>query len=134
MDWWPRGSLSAGGLWEGEGVRHDDVGLIQPAALGDGVTIEAGAQLYGRVVLGAGSTVRAGAQLEDCVVFDEVELGEESQVFNSVVCDGARIGTGTTVERSIVGSRTTVGRRNQLRGTRLWNDVEIGDGVLVVDG
>lgn len=134
VDWWPRGSLSAGGLWEGEGVRHDDVGLIQPAALGDGVTIEAGAQLYGRVVLGAGSTVRAGAQLEDCVVFDEVELGEESQVFNSVVCDGARIGTGTTVERSIVGSRTTVGRRNQLRGTRLWNDVEIGDGVLVVDG
>jgi NDP-sugar pyrophosphorylase family protein len=134
VDWWPEGTLTADGLWEGEGVKHDAVGVIRPAVLGNGVTIEEGAQLFGRVVLGDNTVVRAGAQLEDCVIFDDVEIGHDTEVFTSIVCTGARIGDRATLDRSIVGARTVVGQRNELRRVRLWNDVTLGDGVLIVDG
>src|SRR3712207_8812833 len=54
-----------------------------------------------------------------------------SEVFTSVVCADATIGAGATVERSIVGARTTLGDRNELRGARLWNDLDIPAGALV---
>ena len=134
VDWWPRGTLQHDGVWQGENVQRDDALIIQPAVIGDNVVIEEGAQLFGRVVLGDNVVVRANAQLEDSVVFDGVEIGADAEVFNSIVCSDASIGERTTLERSIVGARTTVGRRNALRGTRLWNDVDLPDGVLVVDG
>ena len=133
VDWWPAGTLTTDGLWEGEGVKREAVGVIQPAVLGDGVVIEEGAQLFGRVVLGRNCVVRSGSRLEDCVLFDGVEVGHDAEVFHSIVCDDAEIGDGATVEASIVGSRTVIGRRNELRHTRLWNDVNLPDGVMVVD-
>ncbi|MPZ72965.1 MAG: NTP transferase domain-containing protein [Nitriliruptorales bacterium] len=133
VDWSPKGALSGDGIWEGDGVKRDVVGVIQPAALGDGVVIESGAQLFGRVVLGDNVVVREHAKLEDCVVFAGAEIAGDAEVFNSIVCADARIAEHATVERSIVGARTTVGKRNELRGTRLWNDVQLPDGVVAVD-
>lgn len=133
VDWWPDGVLSTDGVWEGQGVQRADAAIIQPAVLGHNVVIEPGAQLFGRVVLGDGAVVRSQAKLEDSVVFAGAEIGADAEIFNSIVCADVRIGESTTVERSIVGARTTVGRRNHLRGTRLWNDVELPDGVLIVD-
>ena len=133
VDWWPRGTLAHDGVWEGENVERDQAMIIQPAAVGDNVVIEAGAQLFGRVVLGDNVVIRANAKLEDSVIFDGAEICGDAEVFNSVVCAGGRIGEGTTVERSIVGARTKVGSRNTLRGTRLWNDIDVPDGALAVD-
>ena len=133
VDWWPRGVLAQDGVWEGDNVEREQALVIQPAVCGDNVVIEEGAQLFGRVVLGDGVVVRANAQLEDCVIFDGAEIGNDAEVFNSVVCAGATIGRGTTVERSIVGAKTTVGARNELRGARLWPDLNVPDAALIVD-
>lgn len=133
VDWWPRGTLTQDGIWEGEGVVRDQALIIQPAVVGDNVVIEPGAQLFGRVVLGDNVVVRANAQLEDTVIFDGVEIAADAEVFNSVVCSGAQIGHGSTVERSIVGARTKLGSRNVLRGTRLWGDIKVPDGAIAVD-
>jgi NDP-sugar pyrophosphorylase family protein len=133
VDWWPDGVLSSDGIWEGQRVERDQAQVIQPAVFGNDVVVEAGAQLFGRVVLGDGVVVRANAKLEDCVVFAGAEIGGDAEVFNSVVCADARVGAGATVERSIVGARTRIGSRNELRGARLWNDLDIPDGALVVD-
>ena len=134
VDWWPRGTLTQDGVWEGDNVERDQATIIQPAVLGDGVVIEPGAQLFGRVVLGDGVVVRANAKLEDSVVFHGTEIGEEAEIFNSIVCNEARIGDRTSLDRSIIGARTVVGAGNGLRGARLWNDVRLPDGVLVIDG
>jgi len=133
VDWSPAGTKTQDGLWEGEGVQRETVGVIQPAVLGDEVVIEKAAQVFGRVALGRGTVVRAGAQLEDCVLFDDVEIGADTEVFGSVVCSGARIGANVTLEGSIVGARASVGPRNELRHTRLARDVEVATGTLIVD-
>lgn len=133
VDWAPRGTLMDDGVWEGAGVDREDALIIEPAAVGDNVLIEPGAQLFGRVVLGDNVVVRANAKLEDSVLFDGVEVREDAEVFNSVVCADAMIGQGSSVERSIVGARTTLGKGNALRGTRMWHDIDVPDGALVVD-
>jgi NDP-sugar pyrophosphorylase family protein len=133
VDWSPAGRQAAEGVWEGEGVKREGVSVIHPAALGDGTTLEEGAQLFGRTVLGRDVTVRSGAELEDCVIFSDVEIGHDSEVINSIVCAGVRIGDGVVVRDSIVGARAAVGRGNELRGVRLSGGVELGDGVLLVD-
>ena len=134
VDWWPRGEVQRDGVWEGDGVKRDGAMIIQPAVLGDNVVIEDGAQLFGRVVLGDNVLVRSNAMLEDCVVFGGVEIAQDAEIYNSVVCSDAQVGPGATLERSIIGSRTRVGARNELRGARLWNDVTLPDGVLIIDG
>lgn len=133
VDWQPAGDKVEGELWEGTGVKRDTVGIIQPAALGDHTELEAGAQLFGRTVLGRRNVIRGGAQLENCVLFDDVEIGRDTIVVNSIVCAGTRIGDGVVLENSIVGSGAVVGDRNELRRTRLWGGVSLGGRVLVVD-
>ncbi len=130
--WWPAGQLSEDGLWEGEAVKRDAVRVIHPAVLGDRVQLEPGTKLFGRTTLGADTVVRSGAALEDCVLFDDVEIGRDAEVVNSIVCTGARIGNGVILRDTIVGARTIIGPGNELRRTRLWNDVTLPPRVLVV--
>lgn len=133
VDWWPAGRHTEEGLWEGEGVDRDGVGVIQPACLGDGVVLERGAKLFGRTVLGHRTVVRGGAALENCVLFDDVEVGRDAEIINSVVCAGARIGPGAVLRDTIVGAGADVGARNELNRTRLWGGVTLPAGVLQVD-
>ncbi|HWB70652.1 MAG TPA: NDP-sugar synthase [Egibacteraceae bacterium] len=133
IDWTPAGEHTEDGLWEGEGVKRDGVSVIRPAVLGDGVTLEDGAQLFGRTVLGRNVTVRSGAELESCVLFDDVEVGRGAEIVESIVCAGARIGDDVVLQDAIVGANAVVGQRNELRHMRLWNDVALDDGVLIVD-
>ena len=133
VEWWPAGGHTEDGLWEGGGTKREGAIVIHPAVLGDDCLIDQGAQLFGRTVLGHRSTVGAGAQLENCVLFDDVAVGEDAEIVNSIVCAGARIGRGAVLQDSIVGARAVVGDRNELRGAKLWNDVELPNGSLVVD-
>lgn len=133
VDWWPAGTLTADGLWEGGGVERVGSTVIQPAVLGSATRLEHGVQLFGRTVLGDRCVVRSGAELEGCVLFDDVEIGRNSEVIDSIVCAGAKIGDDVVLRDAIVGARTVVGDRNELRGARLWNDMELPAGVLVVD-
>ncbi len=133
VDWWPAGERVGEYLWEGARVTREDVAVIQPAALGGDVILEAGAQLFGRTVLGSNSSVAEGAQLEDCVLFDGVTIGRGAEIVNSIVCAGARIGNGVALHNAIVGARAQVGDGNELRGARLWNDVDLPARTLFVE-
>jgi len=133
IDWWPAGTHTKSGLWEGADVDRGSVAVIQPAALGDRVRLHPGAKLFGRTVLGDDAVVHGGAMLENCVLFPGVEVGKDAEVVHSIVCEGARIGPGVILRDAIVGARSVVGARNELHRTRLWNDVTLPAGVLKVD-
>lgn len=133
VDWVPAGAKAGDNLWEGERVAREGVAVIQPAALGDDVMLDESAQLFGRTVLGPSASVAGGAQLEDCVLFDGVTVGRDAEVVSSIVCAGARIGNGVTLHNAIVGARAQVGDGNQLRGARLWNDVDLPARTLFVE-
>lgn len=133
VDWQPSGEQHESALWEGSGVTHEGAIIIHPAVLGDDAVVEPGAKLFGRVVVGDRTVVRSGAQLDSCVLFEDVEIGPDAEIVNSIICAGARIGAGTIVANSIVGARSVVGERNELRRVRLWNDLALPARSLMVD-
>jgi NDP-sugar pyrophosphorylase family protein len=133
LTWTPSGEQVEEGLWMEPGVVSEKVDVIRPAALGSGAVVEPGARLFGRTVIGRNAVIRSGARLEDCVLFDGVEIGHDVEVVNSIVCEDASIGPGSRLHTSIVGARVRLGARNVLHHTRLWPDVVLGDGVMVVD-
>jgi NDP-sugar pyrophosphorylase family protein len=133
VDWEPVGVRTQESLWEGERVSREGVAVIQPAALGHDVILERGAQLFGRTVVGDNAVVRSGAKLEGCVLFDGVTVGHDAEIVDSIVCAGAHIGNGVHLHNTIVGARAKVGDGNQLRGARLWNDVDLAARTLFVE-
>ncbi|HSK95094.1 MAG TPA: NDP-sugar synthase [Euzebyales bacterium] len=133
LKWTPSGEETEDGLWLEPGVVANDVNVIRPAAIGSGTIVEPGARLFGRTVIGRNAVIRSGARLEDCVLFDGVEIGHDVEVVNSIVCEDASIGARSRLDTSIIGSRVRLGQRNVLYQTRLWPDVVLGDGVMVVD-
>ncbi len=133
VDWEPAGKLTGDLLWEGEGVQSDGATIIQPAALGDEVVIASGAQLFGRTVVGERSIVQSGSQLEGCVLFEDVTIGEESEVINSIVCAGATIEPGVVLRDSIIGAGAHIGTGNELRRTRIGPGVVLPKGSVIVD-
>lgn len=133
VDWVPRGQRTGHRLWEGEDVKRAGADVMQPAVLGDGVIVEDGARLFGGTVVGDRTRIRNGAQLESCLLLDDVEIGHGTEIVNSTVCAGAVVGDDVVLHDSIVGARSVVGARNELRGARLWNDVTLDEGQLVVD-
>jgi NDP-sugar pyrophosphorylase family protein len=132
VDWQPAGEHTEAGLWEGAGVKRDGAPIIHPAVLADGAVLEEGATVFGRVVVGPRATIKDGAQLENCVLFEDVEVGNGAEIVNSIVCSGARIGDGVVLDNAIIGARAVVGEGNELRGARLWNDVELAPRSLIV--
>lgn len=133
VDWWPYGQHAEAGLWEGDAVTRDGARVIHPAALGDRVHLDAGAELFGRTVLGDDVVVAEGAVLENCVLFDGVKVGRDAEIVNSIVCADAQISDRVMLRDAIVGARTEVGARNVLRDTRLSGDVKLPAGALLVD-
>jgi len=133
VDWWPSGQHTEAGLWEGDAVKRDGARVIHPAALGDRVHLDAGAELFGRTVLGDDVVVGEGAVLENCVLFDGVEVGADAEIVDSIVCAGGRIGERVVLRDTIVGARAKIGAGNVLQGARLSSDVTLPGGALLVD-
>jgi len=90
--------------------------------------VEDGARLRGAVEIGEGSIIRSGSYLvgpvsvgEDCdigpnavllpstSVGDSVRIGSNSEIRNSIIMNGARIGSGTIVSDSVIGASCTLG-------------------------
>ena len=80
------------GIYQGEGVQIDpSAEVTAPAALGNNVTVGAGAKLLGNVIVGDGCVVEAGATLKDTILWV-----------------GARVSAGTSLERCVVGTNAQV--------------------------
>ena len=78
--------------------------------IGEGVSIDETAHVYGPVLIGNGSSIGPGARVGGQTCLGEgVAVGAEAHVEGSVVLDGAVISERCLVEQSIVGKNTTLG-------------------------
>jgi mannose-1-phosphate guanylyltransferase/phosphomannomutase len=72
--------------------------ILTGSVLGDGATVHAGAQLAGAIV-GAGCEVGAGSVLHDCVLDEEVSIGEKCCIHaGAVIGRGCRLAAGVCVD------------------------------------
>jgi mannose-1-phosphate guanylyltransferase len=78
--------------------------------IGEGAVIEEDVQLSGNVVIGAGCHIGRGALLKECILWDQVQVGVETQL------QGCILGTGCQVGRqSQLGEGTVIGSGCQIK-------------------
>jgi len=77
--------------------------LKGPCVIGEGSYIGNNTLIRPYTALGAGSVVGYGCELKNCVIMDKVALGRLSFVGDSVVGEGARLGTGATTVNQVDG-------------------------------
>lgn len=92
------------GIWIAEDAHVDPGAVLEaPIVIGSGSTIAAGAQILANTVIGEHCIVEAGAVLKETILWN-----------------GAKVGAGTHLERSIVGKNASV-----------TSNVGIFDGIIV---
>lgn len=80
--------------------------LVGRVALGAGARVEQGAVVEGPTSIGAGCVIGRGARVIRSVLWDGVRVGDDADVRDSTLVEGAVVPPGTVVEGAIVLSRS----------------------------
>ena len=96
-----------------------------------GAEVAADARLTGGTAVGAGARVGTGATVDASVLFDGAEVGSGARLRRSVVGRDAYVGAGTVLDEVVLADGARVGAGNELLpGVRVWPGVEIPDGAV----
>ncbi|MGD0355319.1 MAG: NDP-sugar synthase [Dehalococcoidia bacterium] len=70
---------------------HPTARITPPVIIGGGCVIEEGVELKGPVVLGKGCLIKKGAVIENSLLWDNVTVGENAFIINSILASGVNI-------------------------------------------
>jgi mannose-1-phosphate guanylyltransferase len=96
-------------LWVAPGVRTGERLLaLGRALIGPGTEFGDGVQLHKSVVIGSSCRIGSQAVLNDCVLWDDVTIGEGSRLKGCIIGNGARIGAHVVLNRLVLGADAVV--------------------------
>ncbi len=87
--------------------------------LADGARVHLRARLGRSVAVGPGALVGAEAEVDDAVVLEGAEVGEGARVFRSILGPRSRVGPGATVIDSVLAEGAMARAGAELRGARV---------------
>lgn len=110
---------------EGAANLRDRRAIVEPVHLDAGASVDPTATVGPNVVLGRGCWIGAGATVRDSVLWDDVRVGPQAVVEESILASGVRVGSGAKVGAgSVVGHGFIIEDGAQIApGSRL-SDVE----------
>lgn len=111
---------------------HPSAKIVGPVVIGQGCTVEQGARISGPAVLGAKCTVGQGTTIDEAILWQNVKLGKDATVRNSVVGNNSVVGDSTwVIDGSIISDDTAIGSSNRLEhGIRIWPGSTIEDNAI----
>jgi len=127
------GKSMADDIWVEEGCKmHPSARITGPVVIGKGCTVEQGARISGPAVLGAGCTVGQDTAIDEAILWENVRLGKDATVRNSVVGNNSVVGDDTwVVDGSIISDDIAIGSSNKLEhGIRIWPGNTIADNAI----
>ena len=127
------GKSMADDVWVEDGCKiHQSAKIIGPVVIGRGCTIDRDVRISGPAVLGDGCSIGQGTTIDEAVLWQDIRLGRDATVKNSVVGNNCDIGDNTWIaDGSIIGDSTTIGSSNRLEhGIRIWPESTIADNAI----
>ena len=70
---------------------HTAARITGPVMMGAGCKIEENVELMGPVILGKGCNVKKGARIVNSILWDNITVGEEAAIINSIIASGDKI-------------------------------------------
>jgi mannose-1-phosphate guanylyltransferase len=99
------------------------------AVILDGAEVDASAVVTGGATIGTNCTVAAGAVVDGSVLFDGAVVGEGARVERSVLGANSLVQAGAVVSDAVIGDNAVVGARCELiNGARVWPGVVLPEG------
>lgn len=130
-------AASGGVFWDGADAHsangvEDGSSVHAPAVIGPGCAIAAGATVAGRTVLGAGVVLGPGAHIDSSVLLDGARIGAGSRISRSIVGPDAQVGDHCQIDgEAMLGAGVRIGSRNALTaGIRIFPGVELPDSAV----
>lgn len=110
-----------------------DVSVTGPLWLGQGARLEKGCRIVGPVAIGSGCRLMGGVEMSRSVLLDDVTVGENAVVRDSVLGAGTRIGAGAQLL-----SAAASGLRLEVQGKLVAPDLDLlgtvaGDGAVITE-
>jgi mannose-1-phosphate guanylyltransferase len=127
------GKPMADDIWLEEGCKiHPSVKLTGPTVMGRGCTIEQNAEISGPTVIGSGCVIGQGSVIDEAIIWQNVKLGKNATVINSVIGNNTVLGDNTGVnDSSIISDNVTIGSGNKMEhGIRVWAGKTIADSTI----
>ena len=127
------GKSIADDIWQEAGCSIDpSARIIGPVVMGSNCTVERKAKISGPAVIGDACTIGEGATVDEAVLWQNVRLGRDTTVRNSVIGNNATIGDSSwVIDGSIVSDDSCIGSGNKLeRGIRIWPGSTIQDNAV----
>ncbi|MBN2099292.1 MAG: NDP-sugar synthase [Dehalococcoidia bacterium] len=108
-------------------VVHQSAVLEGPIVFGNNCSIGAGARIKGPTVLGDGCSVSDGSILDKAILWQNVRVGKEASVRESVIGDNCVVGRSSVIEPgSVVGDNVVITEGSHLQtGQRVWPDTTV---------
>lgn len=95
----------------GTAKRTDKASIL----IGEGAVIEEDVQLFGNVVIGAGCHIGRGVLLNDCILWDQVQVGAEAQLQGCILGTACRVGRQSQLgEGTVIGAGCQIEARTDL--------------------
>jgi len=89
----------AGPIITGPGTNvHTAARITGPAMIGAGCKIEENVELTGPVILGKGCNIKKGARIVNSILWDDITVGEEALITNSIIASGDNIKDGIRID------------------------------------
>ncbi len=99
------------------------------AVILDGASVDQEAVVTGGATIGTNCTVAAGAVVDGSVLFDGAVVGEGARVERSVLGANSLVQAGAVVSDAVIGDNAVVGARCELiNGARVWPGVVLPEG------
>lgn len=127
------GKSIADDVWREDGCEIDpSARIIGPVVFGRDCVIQKDARISGPAALGAGCTVGSRTTLDEAILWQNVKLGADVTIRNSVIGNNSSIGDNTwIVDSSIISDDTVIGGSNRLEhGIKVWPMSTIQDNAI----
>ncbi|MFC1984734.1 sugar phosphate nucleotidyltransferase [Chloroflexota bacterium] len=100
---------------------HPTVQIKGPVMIGDNCTIGKNTRLTGPVVIGNGCTILEDTVIEEAIIWQNVQLGQQVNLRNSIVANDCYLNINSNIENSILADNVTVVSGCKLEpGSKIW--------------
>ncbi len=116
-----------------DGCEFDSESLVSgPIVIGKNTKIASGAKINPLSVIGSNCVIESGAEISGSVIYDNVTIGRNTAIRNSILSNRTKIGEKVIIEEySVIGDNSEIGDENVLRsGIKINIDSKIGNSVI----
>ena len=92
-----------------------DAVIRRPVSLGDNSNVDSKACIGPNTLLGNGVRIRKNAEVSQSILFDDVTVGEDSQIYGAILSTDVKVGKGVKISRGcVISPHVTIADRTKI--------------------